>query len=116
MLVLVKDPDEPRLAKLELLELLELELLVLELLEALEAELLKLELELLEAGVEEVGPVSELVGRPVTSTKRVVATVVDFSVMKATDFDIGMIVMRFGSVEVADLVVFSNLLCNLKLY
>jgi hypothetical protein len=49
----------------------------------------------------------------VISTKTVVAIVVDFSVMCETEGDIGMIVMPFGSVAVAEVVVFSNLLCSL---
>jgi hypothetical protein len=65
VLVLVKDPGEPRMVELATLGLLELELLELGLpdiglLGLLEIELL--ELELLEVGEEEIGPTSELVG------------------------------------------------------
>jgi len=51
----------------------------------------------------------------VTSTKTVVAIVVDFCVIYETERDIGMIVIRFGSVAVVELVVFSNLFCSLEL-
>jgi hypothetical protein len=65
VLVLVKDPGEPRMVELATLGLFELELLELGLpdiglLWLLEVELL--ELEPLEVGEEEVGPASKLVG------------------------------------------------------
>lgn len=44
-----------------------------------------------------------------------VGIVVDCSVIKETEAVIGMIVMASGSVAVAELVVFSNLLCILGL-